>query len=711
MPDIWYDVDVALASVPVNVLPLVDKATAIAIQKAIAYDNGGMALTWNFCTTAGAFSSTAVTPTTGGAHDWNEHTADEGMYTLEMPASGGTINNDTEGTGWFTGETTTVLPFRGPTIGFRAAALNDLLIDGAYSATRGLAGTALPDAVADAAGGLPISDAGGLDLDALLAGLNDFKLWSGTFTTADATTITMADEADANAIYVGARVGVVLVSGTNCNGRVYFGTVGATRVITVDGPFTGDGGDTPSGTIVGAVYAMPKAPTISTPTVQLADGHLTTAKFGADFLTSALIADDAITSDHLADGAIAAAVLGADCITNAKIADNAIAAENLAADCITNAKVADDAIAAENLATGVLTADAFAVDAIVAATFATGAITADAIGDDAITADAFAADAIGPNVIEDNTLTAAKFAADCITAAKIADDAISAEHLATGALTADAFAADALVAATFATDSITADALADNAITAATFADDAIAAAKIATGALTADAFAADAIVAATLATGAITADAFAADAIVAATLATNAITSDALAASACTKIVDDFETQSQADPTGFHVNTMEIESAAALAGINAECDTAVAVATAILGAVDDAAAAGAVTDTDTAMAYIKQAVTAHIATTATLANPGGLKKNTEVVFPFRMTDSTNHVPTASLTITAERMLDGAAFAACANAVVEDTDGWYHITLAAADVNGDSVALKFTATGADQLDVTIITEP
>jgi hypothetical protein len=32
-------------------------------------------------------------------------------------------------------------------------------------ATRGMAGTALPDAAADAAGGLPISDAGGLDLD------------------------------------------------------------------------------------------------------------------------------------------------------------------------------------------------------------------------------------------------------------------------------------------------------------------------------------------------------------------------------------------------------------------------------------------------------------------------------------------------------------------------------------------------------------------
>lgn len=47
------------------------------------------------------------------------------------------------------------------------------------SATRGLAGTALPNAAADAAGGLAISDAGGLDLDAILVdttSLNDTAL-------------------------------------------------------------------------------------------------------------------------------------------------------------------------------------------------------------------------------------------------------------------------------------------------------------------------------------------------------------------------------------------------------------------------------------------------------------------------------------------------------------------------------------------------------
>jgi len=41
------------------------------------------------------------------------------------------------------------------------------------SATRGLAGTALPAAAADAAGGIPISDAGGLDLDVKLANTNE----------------------------------------------------------------------------------------------------------------------------------------------------------------------------------------------------------------------------------------------------------------------------------------------------------------------------------------------------------------------------------------------------------------------------------------------------------------------------------------------------------------------------------------------------------
>jgi hypothetical protein len=155
MSVIWMDVDVALAEVPVNVCPLTDDTDFKTIEAAVAYNATGLALYWHFVTTGGAETTTQVTPTTGGTYDWAN--AGQGMYTIEIPASGGaSINNDAEGFGYFTGVATGVLPWRGPTIGFRAAALNDLLIDAAFSVTRGLSGTALPDAAAGANGGLPV---------------------------------------------------------------------------------------------------------------------------------------------------------------------------------------------------------------------------------------------------------------------------------------------------------------------------------------------------------------------------------------------------------------------------------------------------------------------------------------------------------------------------------------------------------------------------
>ncbi len=128
MPDFWMDVDATLAEVPVNIIALIDDTDFKTRETGIVYDSAGMDLVWNFVTTAGATSQTAVTPTTGGEYDWT-HQGD-GMYTIEIPASGGaSINNDTEGFGWFTGLVTGVLAWRGPTIGFRAAALNNALID------------------------------------------------------------------------------------------------------------------------------------------------------------------------------------------------------------------------------------------------------------------------------------------------------------------------------------------------------------------------------------------------------------------------------------------------------------------------------------------------------------------------------------------------------------------------------------------------------
>jgi hypothetical protein len=192
MPDMWIDVDAAV-TVPVNVLPLLDATDFKTIEEAVAYDAAGMDLNWNFVTSAGVVTQTNVVPTTAGVYDWTH--VGNGIYKIEIPASGGaSINNDTEGYGWFSGVCTGVLPWTGPRIGFRASALNDLLCDSAYSATRGLAGTALPNAAADAAGGLPISDAGGLDMDNILAlaassaawgSINSGIVFRGTVTAAD----------------------------------------------------------------------------------------------------------------------------------------------------------------------------------------------------------------------------------------------------------------------------------------------------------------------------------------------------------------------------------------------------------------------------------------------------------------------------------------------------------------------------------------------
>lgn len=128
MADIWMDVDVALAEVPVNKVPLMDDTDFKTREISVAYNAAGMDLVWNFVTSAGAFTQTAVTPTTAGTYDWVNQ--GKGFYTIEIPASGGaSINNDTEGYGWFTGFATGVLPWTGPIIGFRAAAINDSLCD------------------------------------------------------------------------------------------------------------------------------------------------------------------------------------------------------------------------------------------------------------------------------------------------------------------------------------------------------------------------------------------------------------------------------------------------------------------------------------------------------------------------------------------------------------------------------------------------------
>lgn len=88
------------------------------------------------------------------------------------------------------------------------------------------------------------------------------------------------------------------------------------------------------------------------------------------------------------------------------------------------------------------------------------------------------------------------------------------------------------------------------------------------------------------------------------------------------------------------------------------------------------------------------------------------IKKNTALAnFMFLMLDVTDHVtPKTGLTVTGTVSIDGAAFGSLTNAVSEIGSGVYKVNLAAADVNGTVITLKFAGSGGDNRYVTIVTQ-
>lgn len=76
-------------------------------------------------------------------------------------------------------------------------------------------------------------------------------------------------------------------------------------------------------------------------------------------------------------------------------------------------------------------------------------------------------------------------------------------------------------------------------------------------------------------------------------------------------------------------------------------------------------------------------------------------KKNVQLSnFMFPMFDSLGALK-SGLTITAQRAIDGGSMASCANAATEiGSTGVYKITLANTDLNGNTIALLFTGSGA-----------
>ena len=97
-------------------------------------------------------------------------------------------------------------------------------------------------------------------------------------------------------------------------------------------------------------------------------------------------------------------------------------------------------------------------------------------------------------------------------------------------------------------------------------------------------------------------------------------------------------------------------------------------------------------------------------AVTAVLSSPF-IKNEAFPGFCFEMVNALDHVSEMpGLTVTAQRSIDGGAYAACTNAPTGVANGTYAIDLSADDLNGDFITLRFTATGADATKIGIKTQ-
>jgi hypothetical protein len=79
--------------------------------------------------------------------------------------------------------------------------------------------------------------------------------------------------------------------------------------------------------------------------------------------------------------------------------------------------------------------------------------------------------------------------------------------------------------------------------------------------------------------------------------------------------------------------------------------------------------------------------------------------------FTFPMFSSTTGSLITGLTVTAQRSIDGGSVTTCANAVAEVGSGIYKLDLAATDLNGNSITVILTATGAFDSAFTFVTQP
>lgn len=152
------------------------------------------------------------------------------------------------------------------------------------------------------------------------------------------------------------------------------------------------------------------------------------------------------------------------------------------------------------------------------------------------------------------------------------------------------------------------------------------------------------------------------------------------------------------------------------LTSIDDYLDTEVAAIKAKTDLIPAAGPADAAVYTSTRAGYLDELAAANIPADIDQVKadlPSRITKNTALAnFEFLMLLASDHITGATgKTITATRSIDGGAFASCTNSATEVSNGLYKIDLAAADLNGNVVTLRFTATACDDRFITIVTQP
>lgn len=104
------------------------------------------------------------------------------------------------------------------------------------------------------------------------------------------------------------------------------------------------------------------------------------------------------------------------------------------------------------------------------------------------------------------------------------------------------------------------------------------------------------------------------------------------------------------------------------------------------------------------------------VGSVASVTNPVAITSNikantTGQYLSFTMTDSTNHNPDPGLTVAGQVSINGTAFVSVTGTISAIGSGDYVLALSAADCNGKACLYRFTATGADDLNLLVITQP